>query len=122
MNTRKLAETMPREGEINMKVSPKHLFLLFLATTSIIIGIVFILNSTNWGFHSAERFLGNRGGMDTNQFNIIIKSKIESYEYLGAILTLLGGMFLLFTILSKDFLIEEINNGNKEVKDSAETE
>jgi hypothetical protein len=86
------------------------------------------MNSANWGFHSAEKFLSYRGGMDTSQFNIIIKSKIESYEYLGAIFTLLGGMILLFTILSKDFLFEaknydeKMNEGNKEMKVIEETE
>ncbi|RED66178.1 hypothetical protein [Cohnella lupini] len=109
-----------------MKVSSKHLFLLFVATISIVLGIVFIMNSAKWGFNNAEIFLVNRGGMDTNQFNIIIKSKIESYEYLGAIFTLLGGMFLLFTILSKDFVIDKINTdetnneGNLNVKEIEE--
>ncbi|RUS47888.1 hypothetical protein [Cohnella sp. AR92] len=90
-----------------LKVNSKHAFLLILATIFLFLGILFLVNGTTWGYQSAESFLSNRGGMNTEEYLMVIRSKIESFKDLGIIFTSLGGSTILFTILNQDFWASE---------------
>jgi hypothetical protein len=61
-----------------------------------IIGLWVLIQSTEIGSGSADKFLSNNGGsMDTANFLAIKEGFINAYRYLGAILLLVGGFSLL---------------------------
>ena len=74
---------------------------LIAVTITFIIGLILILSSVSIGRSIALNVLIENGGMDTAEYQLIIKSYIDSIRTCGAITSLLGGLgtlFILYTL------------------------
>jgi hypothetical protein len=119
VNTRTLSETplnLFKKEKTILKINSKHMFVAILSLIFAIIGFVLLIRSSVIGFQAAERFLANRGGMDTNQFNILITNYIETYRWLGAILLTIGIASVVYIMMRDDFW-ERNNENHKEQND-----
>lgn len=68
----------------------------------LIIGLVILVKSINLGRDEAFSILQSNGGsMDTNTYLIYIEQCIIKYRYLGAILSILGGIGVILNITDK---------------------
>lgn len=56
-----------------------------------VIGIFLILSSVSIGKNIAIGILTKEGGMNTEEYNLIIRSYIESWRICGVVVSLLGG-------------------------------
>ena len=67
------------------------LFGILLA--SFVIGLVILFRSVNWGMDTANAYLQSHGGsMDTGQFVILLQEYIHTYQWIGGILAVIGGL------------------------------
>jgi hypothetical protein len=79
---------------INVKVI--NVIIRIASLILFIIGLFVLIQGTEIGNGSADRFLSNNGGsMDTASFLVIKEGFINTYRYLGAILLLVGGLSVL---------------------------
>ena len=71
----------------------RNTFIIAISLTITVIGIILLMNATSIGVDIAHQALrDNGGGMDTEQFHLIMNSSIRSYQILGAVLSAVGGL------------------------------
>ncbi|MEJ9232034.1 hypothetical protein LAV79_21700 [Peribacillus butanolivorans] len=70
---------------------------LILGSLIGIIGFVMLFFSVNFGTSLAENWLIKQGGADTDTYNIIVKSYINSFLVAGSILFAFGLLIISFT-------------------------
>ncbi len=58
----------------------------------IVIGLAIVFFSVTLGTDSANAYLAARGGMNTDQFLIILQAYTTSYQVIGALLAAIGGL------------------------------
>ena len=62
-------------------------------------GLLLMINSVGWGSQAANNYLLSQGGgMDTGQYMIVMQESIQSYRWVGVVLSLLGGFGILRSI------------------------
>ena len=67
--------------------------LLAISLILFVTGLVLIFSSVGRGIDAANTYLlSHGGGMDTNQFLIIQQEYINTYQWLGGILAVIGGL------------------------------
>ncbi len=77
-----------------MKIS-----LLVISLALLVIGLLLLVGSVSRGVEAANAYLISHGGdMDTNQFMIIQQEYINTYQWIGGILSLIGGFGLVRAI------------------------
>ncbi|HEX5838012.1 MAG TPA: hypothetical protein VFY26_09275 [Anaerolineales bacterium] len=55
-------------------------------------GLVLMINSVGLGSQAANNYLLSQGGgMDSGQFMIVMQESIQTYRWVGVVLSLLGG-------------------------------
>ena len=70
--------------------------LLIVAMVLLAVGLVLIVNSVGWGSQAANTYLQSQGGgMDGAQFAIVLQESIQTYRWVGVVLSLLGGLGVL---------------------------
>jgi len=58
-----------------------------------VIGLFIIFSSVGWGSEAANAYLSSRGGsMDTTQFTMILQEYINTYRWIGSILSVISGL------------------------------
>ena len=66
---------------------------MFLALVLFTFGLFVIFRSVGWGNQAANAYLISQGGdMDTTQFVIFLQEYIHTYQWIGSILSLIGGL------------------------------
>lgn len=88
-----------------MKLKISKMYLVIMAIT-FIVGLILILSSVSIGRSIALNILIKAGGMDTSEYQLIIKSYIESVKVCGVVISLLGGAG---TLLGGYLLYNNIN-------------
>lgn len=64
--------------------------------TVLIIGLIIIMKSINLGKNEVSNIVVlNGGSMDTNTYLIYLEQSIAKYRFVGAILSILGGLGIL---------------------------
>ena len=67
-------------------------FSSILALVVLAGGLVLIINSVGWGSQAANNYLLSQGGgMDAAQFMIVLQESIQTYRWVGVVLSFLGG-------------------------------
>ncbi|HSK66006.1 MAG TPA: hypothetical protein VK888_03690 [Anaerolineales bacterium] len=67
-------------------------FSSILALVVLAGGLVLIINSVGWGSQAANNhLLSQGGGMDSGQFMIVLQESIQTYRWVGVVLSFLGG-------------------------------
>lgn len=70
-------------------------FFMIIALVLFAVGLLMIFNSVAWGQKAANSYLlAQGGGMDSAQFMIVLQESINTYRWVGAILSLIGGLGL----------------------------
>lgn len=68
-------------------------FFMVIALVLFFIGVFTLFNSVAWGQKAANAYLLSQGGgMDSAQFMIVLQASIDTYRWLGAILSLISGL------------------------------
>jgi hypothetical protein len=68
-------------------------WLSIVSLALFVIGLAVLLRSVPWGMDAANAFLrAQGGGMDTNQFVIVVQESISVYRWIGGILAAIGGL------------------------------
>lgn len=81
------------ESILSMEAYMNRIPLLVISLVVFVVGLLFLFSSIRWGTEAANAYLGSHGGsMDTTQFVIILQENIHIYQWIGAILSLLGGL------------------------------
>jgi hypothetical protein len=58
-----------------------------------VVGLFIIVSSVGWGTEAANSYLRLQGGgMDATQFTIILQEYINTYRWIGSILSIIGGL------------------------------
>ena len=74
-------------------------WLSIVSLALFVIGLAVVFRSVPWGMDAANAFLRSQGGgMDTNQFIIIVQESISVYRWIGGILAAIGGLGLVRSI------------------------
>lgn len=69
--------------------------LLVISLILFVIGLVLLTGSVGRGVDAANAYLQSHGGgMDTNQFMILLQEYIHTYQWAGGILSAIGGLGL----------------------------
>jgi len=64
-----------------------------------VIGLFVLFKSVTWGQEAANSYLLSQGGgMDTTQFMVILQEYINTYRWIGGILSLISGVGFVRTI------------------------
>lgn len=67
-------------------------FSSILALVVLAGGLVLIINSVGLGSQAANNYLLSQGGgMDSGQFMIVLQEWIQTYRWVGVVLSFLGG-------------------------------
>ena len=67
--------------------------LFGISLISFVIGLVILFISVNRGMDAANAYLQSHGGgMDTAQFVILLQEYIHTYQWIGGILSGIGGL------------------------------
>lgn len=67
-----------------------------LSLVIFVVGLFVMWNSVSWGMGAANAYLSRLGGgMDGAQFTIVLQEYINTYRWVGGILSLIGGLGLL---------------------------
>jgi hypothetical protein len=65
---------------------------MIVALVIFVVGLFLVLNSVNLGNAAANAYLQSQGGgMDTAQFLIVLQEHIQTYKWIGAILSVISG-------------------------------
>jgi hypothetical protein len=57
------------------------------------VGVFTLFSSVAWGQEAANSYLRSQGGgMDTAQFMIVLQEYINAFQWLGGILSFIGGL------------------------------
>lgn len=76
--------------------------LTILSLILFVFGLFVILKSSTWGSEAANAYLSSQGGgMDTAQFVIFLQEYIHTYQWIGSILSVSGGLGLVKAIESR---------------------
>jgi hypothetical protein len=63
------------------------------------LGLILIFGSISWGNKAAYDFITSQGGgIDTTQYTILLQEYINTYKWIGSILSIIGGLGLVKTI------------------------
>lgn len=74
-------------------------FSSILALVVLAGGLVLMINSIGLGSQAANNYLLSQGGgMDGGQFAIVLQESIQTYRWVGVVLSFLGGSGLLRTL------------------------
>jgi hypothetical protein len=66
-------------------------FASILALVVLAGGLLLMINSVGWGSQSANNYLlSHGGGMDSGQFMIVMQESIQTYRWVGVVLSFLG--------------------------------
>jgi hypothetical protein len=79
--------------------------LLVISIVLSVVGLLFLFGSVSRGIDAANAYLAAHGGsMDTAQFMLIMQEYIHLYQWIGGILSLIGGLGLVraMELRSKD--------------------
>jgi len=79
-------------------MSKKIVSVIFVIVS--VIGAVVILNSVLWGRNAANSILSASGSMNTTKYLVFLEKSIFSYQLLGAVLFILGGLGFIKTMKS----------------------
>ena len=64
-----------------------------------VVGMFILFSSVAWGQGAANSYLRSQGGgMDGAQFMIVLQEFINTYRWIGSILSLIGGVGFIRTI------------------------
>jgi hypothetical protein len=64
-----------------------------IALVVFVIGLFLLFNSVAWGHAAANSYLRSQGGgMDGAQFAIVLQESINTFRWLGGILSLISGL------------------------------
>ncbi len=70
-------------------------FFTIIALVLVAVGLLMVFNSVVWGQKAANSYLlAQGGGMDSAQFMVVLQEYIDTYKWVGGILSLLGGLGL----------------------------
>lgn len=72
--------------------------ILIIFGVIFVIGIIILMQSTNLGNNEAMSIMNAQGGMDTNIYAIYLEQSITKYRFIGAIVSILGGLGILKNI------------------------
>lgn len=76
-----------------------RVWLMVVSLVLVALGLFMVLNSVTWGSAAANAYLrAQGGGMDGSQFTIVFQQYIETYRWIGSILSIISGMGLVKTI------------------------
>jgi hypothetical protein len=91
---------MRKNSSLDFKeASMNRFWFMMVSLLLFVVGLFVVVNSVAWGREAANSYLRSQGGgMDTAQFMIVVQSSIDTYRWLGSILSLIGGVGLLRTI------------------------
>jgi hypothetical protein len=68
-------------------------WLSIVSLALFVIGLAVLFRSVPWGMDAANAFLrAQGGGMDANQFMIVVQESISVYRWIGGILAAIGGL------------------------------
>lgn len=84
-----------RQGEVlsNMQRYGAGFSVLVISLGLFVIGLLLVFGSVGRGVEAANAYLSSHGGsMDTAQFTVIQQEYIHSYQWIGGILSLVGGL------------------------------
>lgn len=67
-------------------------FASILALVVLAGGLLLMINSVGWGSQAANNYLLSQGGgMDSGRFMIVLQESIQTYRWVGVVLSFLGG-------------------------------
>ena len=70
-------------------------WLSIVSLALFVIGLAVVFRSVPWGIDSANAFLRSQGGgMDGNQFMMVVQGSIDVFRWMGGILAAVGGFGL----------------------------
>lgn len=73
--------------------------LLGISLVLLVTGLVLLLGSVGRGVDSANAYLASHGGgMDTNQFMVLLQEYIHTYQWIGGLAAAIGGLGLIRSI------------------------
>lgn len=72
--------------------------ILIIFGVIFVIGIIILMQSINLGNNEAMSIMNAQGGMDTNIYAIYLEQSITKYRFIGAIVSILGGLGILKNI------------------------
>ncbi|HEX2989752.1 MAG TPA: hypothetical protein VHO49_03685 [Anaerolineales bacterium] len=74
-------------------------FASILALVVLAGGLLLMINSVGWGSQAANNYLLSQGGgMDSGQFMIVLQESIQTYRWVGMVLSFLSGFGFLRTM------------------------
>ena len=74
-------------------------FASILALVVLAGGLLLMINSVGWGSQAANNYLLSQGGgMDSGQFMIVLQESIQTYTWVGLVLSFLSGFGFLRTM------------------------
>jgi hypothetical protein len=98
-------------GVVNMTKNRSYTCLSIISSLLVIAGLILVFLSINFGTSLADSWVINEGGsVDTNQYNIILKSHINNFLIIGSILFGSGLLAAIYTYFS--FLLRKIKEKN----------
>jgi hypothetical protein len=66
---------------------------MIISLVLFVVGVFIILGSVSWGHAAANGYLRSQGGsMDAAQFAIVLQEYINTYRWIGGILSILSGL------------------------------
>ena len=66
---------------------------VILSLVLFVVGLFVIFNSVSWGSGAANAYLQSQGGgMDTGQFMIVVQESINTYRWIGIVLSVISGL------------------------------
>jgi hypothetical protein len=68
----------------------KQIVIRLIAVAIAMIGVVFLLRSTAWGFQARNRLIMQAGGLSGDQLTIATTGPVTAYRTLGALLVGIG--------------------------------
>ncbi|HLO17428.1 MAG TPA: hypothetical protein VK206_21525 [Anaerolineales bacterium] len=70
----------------------RFLFMV-ISLVLFVVGLFVIFSSVSWGSEAANDYLRSQGGgMDTTQFIVFLQEYINTYRWIGSILSVIGGL------------------------------
>jgi TRAP-type C4-dicarboxylate transport system permease small subunit len=70
----------------------RSLFMI-ISLVLFIVGLFVIVGSVSWGHDAANAYLRSQGGsMDAAQFAIVFQENINTYRWIGGILSIISGL------------------------------
>lgn len=73
--------------------------LMVMSLALLAVGLFVMFRSVPWGMEAANAYLQSQGGgMDTNQFVIVVQESIRAYRWIGSVVAVIGGFGFIRTI------------------------